>query len=177
MQGLNRKLASYSRTWKSLDISDKISLSILVMSLFIFPASIILAINPVNLFSRASINVATPITPPDNNYNPKIVTEKLQPAKVGNKYKATIEGYDLDIGESLLMSVYGLPQGIEVGSCEQRLQPLGRFGRGKATFIKCEISGVPQVAGVSKVYILLKDARSQSDSQVIDLAVKESNRR
>lgn len=113
-------------------------------------------------------NSPVPTQPPPvpGNNEPVITTESIPDAKFSRRYNATIEGYDLDLNDTLVMQASGLPSGLDLGSCRASISKKDNLRK-----ISCKISGNSGERGLFNVEVVLKDNRS-SVSKTFVLSVK-----
>jgi hypothetical protein len=98
------------------------------------------------------------------NRAPVITTSFLPSARRAKPYAFIVTGYDLDLTDSLTMTLTNLPPGITQKSCT------ATEVRGRKQ-IACSISGTPSTAGTYQVNISLKDNRGGTTQKILPLRV------
>lgn len=89
-------------------------------------------------------------TPPPADYLPRITVINLPDKALGRQYNGYVEGEDLDTGDTLTMSFYGLPPGLIKKTC-------GQIIRDNKKIIRCTIVGNPILLGIYQVSIHISD--------------------
>lgn len=91
---------------------------------------------------------ATPIV----NSTPIITTTLIPNGKVGNKYVATISGYDLNKNDILSLNSSGFPAGIDNISCDTSIE-------NDRKTISCIYSGFPKRPGIYRIKTTINDQK------------------
>lgn len=111
------------------------------------------------------IPTATP-TPTVLNYTPTLNLATLPDGRVGVRYSLVVYGYDKNIGDILSMTAVGLPKGLRLGSCSQKLTVMGN-----REALKCWILGTPVKAGLFQVTFTVSDNSGASLIKKVPLKI------
>ena len=87
---MKEKLNEFSSKWKMLSHSQRFSLLGIITPLLILPLTLYLVANSTNLVSDAKNN-RFPVSPPETNSVPVILTEEMPLSTVGRNYQERIE--------------------------------------------------------------------------------------
>ena len=102
----------------------------------------------------------TPSPTPISNRPPVVSTNYLPNGKLFSNYQAVIEGYDADTGDTLSMTVSGLPRGLRQSGCTT-----------SGNQISCQITGRPYRSGSFQVRIVLSDSKGNNTEKILPLTV------
>ncbi len=119
--------------------------------------------------------VTSPVTPPVTprpthrprpfvNSIPEISTFRLPNGTQNRKYTMTVKGFDNDKNDRLTLSAKGLPKGLSLQKCEQKIV------NNKKT-IQCLISGYPTKSGDYKVQLTINDNKGGTTSNNLFLKI------
>lgn len=156
---------------KKLDVTQKISLALLLFILVSLPLSIVLAGSQTFFRPRANTPTTPPVTSPSTptpttiGSFPVITTESLESGEIGKMYNQRVEGHDQDEDDSLIMTAENLPPGLEFGKCKST----GKYGNN----IRCDISGKPETQGRYSVLFRLTDNNGYTAARYLFLNISE----
>lgn len=169
---MKEKLSKFSAKWKMLSRSQKFSLLGVMTPLLILPLTLYLVANSTNIVSDAS-NKRVPISAPEVNSVPVILTEELPLGSVGRNYRERIDGYDLDLTDKLDFNFSGLPEGLSVRDCRQTVRSgVADVKGGKVLYITCDIRGVVNTSGDYEITAALTDLSGAQVEKVFNLQVE-----
>ncbi len=107
----------------------------------------------------------TPTPTPQPNHVPTISTSGMpQIAKLGKPYNGTVVVTDVDLGDTLSMSITGLPKGITQGPCSQAIV-------NNTVQLSCSIAGTSRSMGIYTVQIRAQDNRGGITNKTTNLFV------
>lgn len=131
-----KKLFSY---WKNLSFSQKFSVGILSFFLLALPISVLVVMDPVKLFTRATYPLTPPITPP--------YTSSPSPTPIGESYRVFVTStfYNANLG--------GL-SGADA-KCQERANTAGLGGIWKAWLSDGTVSASSRLVHSSDPYVRL----------------------
>ncbi len=109
--------------------------------------------------------IPTPTPTPAPNHAPTISTSGMPIlAKLGKQYNGTVVVTDVDLKDTLSMSITGLPKGIAQGPCYQTII-------NNTTQLSCTIAGTSRGMGIYPVLIRAQDNRGGVSNKTITLFV------
>ena len=164
-------LAEKFVVFKRLSFVQKISvIALLALTLFL-PIGVFMTLTQKTIYrSQAATPPITPSNTPTLKPTPTIVgnapvitTNSLPAGIINRQYRATVEGYDLDVNNNLVMTASVLPVGMSIGQCRIRTKDVKS--------ITCVISGKPTVAGSYNVTVNLSDSDNNTVSKVFSLTI------
>lgn len=156
-------------------MNQKTQINMLVGLLVVAFIGIMLHSNNVYAIMPVTAPVTSPVTPPSTprpthtprpfrNSIPEITTFRLSNGIQNRKYTMTVKGIDNDKNDRLTISANGLPKGLTIQKCEQRIE------NGKKT-IQCLISGYPTKSGNYNVKLTIKDSKGGTTSKNLFLKI------
>ncbi len=162
------KLRSNLVSWGKLPLSQKVSVVILVALLLVIPLAVIMVVSPKDILTpdAATLNTVGSTVSTGGNAAPVIDVSALGAAKVGNKYSASVGGYDQDINDGLSMAINNLPPGLSQGTCRA-----SKNRRENVRELKCTIEGKPTFASSFLVEIVLTDDKGGIAKKTLTLQV------
>lgn len=156
-------------------MNQKTQINMLVGLLVVAFIGIMLHSNNVYAIMPVTPPVTSPVTPPTTprptytprpfkNSIPEITTFRLPNGIQNRKYTMTVKGFDNDKNDKLTISANGLPKGLTIQKCEQRIE------NNKKT-IQCLISGHPIKPGNYNVRLTISDNKGGTTSKNLFLKI------
>lgn len=110
-------------------------------------------------------DLPSPTASPALNSPPTITTNSLKSGRKNYLYQAAINGEDVDLSDSLTMTINGLPSGINVKSCQ-------KYSNSTKKLISCFLEGKPTISGKFNIDISLKDTQNHETKKTFLLWIK-----
>jgi parallel beta-helix repeat protein len=104
--------------------------------------------------------------PPAINSIPYVGTVKLRPGKVNEFYARSITGYDIDVDDTLQLSVSNAPSTITLQDCRRILSFTGKRE------VLCDFKGTPSESGVYPVVFTVTDNKGASATQKVIMEIQ-----
>ena len=168
---MKQTLEYYRESWKRLNITQKISVTSLVLILMLIPLTVLVVLGPIQtMFPRASVEM--PITFPGSTKTPQptledpvIRTGNFKKAQIGKKYSARVYAYDKDGSDNLDMTIDSLPPGLHQERCTYYKNLY------KRSYALCSIEGTPTRQGEYQVVVKVSDGTGRYVEKTIPLVV------
>lgn len=120
------------------------------------PTPILPSLTPSPTLKPTSTPTPTPIS---SNQAPIITAQSSYTGYVDRSFSVTVDGYDLNLGDSLTMKLYNPAPGLSLGYCSQSVV-------GGKKIIRCPYSGIPTTTGNFYGRIILNDGKIQVEKNV-----------